>query len=70
MILFHRVNFIYSLIENVVTQTTDLQESNGWMMMNKELEGCARKGSWPDSKLLSWNLPGGTEENIERHQSG
>jgi hypothetical protein len=29
-------------------------------------KGCGRKRSWPNSKALSRNLPGGTEENHEK----
>jgi hypothetical protein len=37
-------------------------------MMNwKEFGG---KQSWPNFKALSWNLPGGTEENYESPESG
>jgi hypothetical protein len=38
------------------------------MMMN--WKGFGRKGSWPNYKVLSWYLPGGTEENREKPQSG
>jgi hypothetical protein len=40
---------------------------NKWMMNWK---GFWRKRSWPNSKVLSWYSPGGTEENHEQPQSG
>jgi hypothetical protein len=33
-------------------------------------KGFGRKWSWPNFKVLSWHLPGGTEENHEKPQSG
>jgi hypothetical protein len=38
--------------------------------MNDELERIWRETSWPNFKALSWNLPGGTEENYECPESG
>jgi hypothetical protein len=37
------------------------------MMMN--WKGFGRKWSWPNFKVLSWNLPGGTEEKYENLHS-
>jgi hypothetical protein len=38
------------------------------MMVN--WKGFGRKRSWPNFKILSQHLPGGTEENYEKPQSG
>jgi hypothetical protein len=38
------------------------------MMMN--WKGFGRKSSWPNFKVLSWQLPGGMEENHEKPQAG
>jgi hypothetical protein len=38
-------------------------------MVNNELEGCGRQQLSPDVKVLSWNLPGVTEENLETYGS-
>jgi hypothetical protein len=37
-------------------------------MMN--WKGFGRKWSWTNFKVLPWNLPGETEKNYERTQSG
>jgi hypothetical protein len=42
-----------------------LYGSDDWLIVNDEVDGCERKNSWPNVKILSGDLPGWTEDNHE-----